>query len=269
PKVIDVPIGTPISEVINAAGGTEEDPFSVIVGGPMMGVVATDLNQPITKIDSGLIVLPTFHPLIQKKTRPLGYDVTLTRAACIRCNLCTQICPRYLLGHRLEPDKIMRAVAHDKTDDVDAIIGALLCTGCGVCTHYGCVMELNPSRVNQEFKDRLTAEQVKNPFTEQRELHFDQMLRKVPTKRLIGRLGLLNYERTAPLVDYPLQVDYVCIPLKQHMGAPAKPVVKQGSYVNHGDLIGKAPEKTLGANIHTSIDGRIVEVSVEHITIQA
>ncbi len=268
PKVIAVPIGTPISEVINAAGGTEEDPFSVIMGGPMMGVVATDLNQPITKIDNGLIVLSTSHPLIQKKIRTLSYDVNLTKAACIRCNLCTEICPRYLLGHRLEPDKIMRAVAYSKTDGSDAIMGAFLCTGCGVCTHYGCVMELDPARVNLEFKDRLITENVKNPFTEHRELHPDQELRKVPTKRLIGRLGLYDYEKDAPLVDYPLQVDFVRIPLKQHTGAPAKPVVKQGTHVNCGDLIGKLPENTLGANVHASIDGRVVEIS-DYIAIQS
>ena len=47
----------------------------------------------------------------------------------------------------------------------------------------------------------------------------------------------------------------VRIPLVQHIGAPAIPVVKSGSVVRKGDVIGEIPEGKLGARVHASIDG--------------
>ena len=69
------------------------------------------------------------------------------------------------------------------------------CTGCGLCTHYGCVMELAPGRINQEFKVKLMQNKVENKFVDQRDPHPDHHIRKVPIIRLIGRLGLKEYEK--------------------------------------------------------------------------
>ena len=51
----------------------------------------------------------------------------------------------------------------------------------------------------------------------------------------------------------------VFIPLRQHIGAPAKPVVAIGDSIKCGQLIGEVKEG-LGANIHSSIAGVVVEV---------
>ncbi len=50
------------------------------------------------------------------------------------------------------------------------------------------------------------------------------------------------------------------IPLQQHIGAPAQPVVKVGDRVAVGDLVARIPEGKLGANLHASIAGQVVEV---------
>ncbi|EHK4067751.1 proline reductase-associated electron transfer protein PrdC [Listeria monocytogenes] len=56
------------------------------------------------------------------------------------------------------------------------------------------------------------------------------------------------------------------IPLKQHVGAPCKPVIAIGDYVEKGQLIAKPAG--LGANIHASVSGEIIAISETAIEIQ-
>ncbi len=58
----------------------------------------------------------------------------------------------------------------------------------------------------------------------------------------------------------------VVIALKQHVGAPCESIVSQGDKVKRGQLI--ATPNGLGANIHSSIDGKIVEVNGFNIVIE-
>ena len=55
--------------------------------------------------------------------------------------------------------------------------------------------------------------------------------------------------------------------LRQHIGAPATPVVKVGDSVKRGSLLA-APEK-LGANVHSSVDGVVKEITEEAVIIEA
>jgi Na+-translocating ferredoxin:NAD+ oxidoreductase RnfC subunit len=48
--------------------------------------------------------------------------------------------------------------------------------------------------------------------------------------------------------------------LKQHLGAPARPVVKVDDHVGQGSLIGEIPDGALGARVHASIEGDVVSV---------
>ena len=60
----------------------------------------------------------------------------------------------------------------------------------------------------------------------------------------------------------------VVIPLKQHSGNPAVPVVKPGDSVQEGQLIGKA-DGLISANIHSSVPGKVTEISnTNYITIE-
>lgn len=51
----------------------------------------------------------------------------------------------------------------------------------------------------------------------------------------------------------------VSIPMNQHIGAPANPVVKKGDDVKVGTLIGKG-ESFISANIHSSVSGKVFAV---------
>jgi Na+-translocating ferredoxin:NAD+ oxidoreductase RnfC subunit len=71
------------------------------------------------------------------------------------------------------------------------------------------------------------------------------------------------------MVDKEIAVDKVRIPLKQHIGVPATPVVEVGADVQVGDLIGAVEKDKVGANVHASIDGKVTFVSKELIEISA
>ena len=54
--------------------------------------------------------------------------------------------------------------------------------------------------------------------------------------------------------------------LKQHIGSPAKAVVKPGDRVRRGSLL--AVPEGLGANVHSSVDGLIREVKEDRILVE-
>lgn len=269
PMTVEVPVGTPLRELVAMAGGPTDEPYGVIVGGPMMGKVETDLDTPIDKTTSGIVVLPSDHPLMLKKQDDMSHKLKLARAACIRCSLCTQTCPRSLLGHHLWPDRLMRAMAYNVTCDPSDLTNAFLCVECGVCTTYACPMGLDPCAMNREIKARLAKEGLDNPHRA-KDLTPNQYrsTRKIPTYRLVGRLGLLEYDREAPVRAVDHIVRKVRIPLKQHIGAPAKPTVIVGDTVKEGEVIAEIPEGSLGARVHASIAGRVTKI-LDHIEITA
>jgi Na+-translocating ferredoxin:NAD+ oxidoreductase RnfC subunit len=265
PSTFEVPIGISMKELIEKAGGATVNPYRIIVGGPMMGYVGNE-EDPVTKTTGGIIVLPAEHPLILKKIRDISRNAKLAQAACIRCTLCTQSCPRNLLGHDISPDRVMKSVAFGLSRDVKSITNAFLCVECGVCTYFACPMELDPMKINREIKMQLSKAGVKNPHkrTELEVNEFREM-RKVPVNRLIARLGLTEYDVSAPMKG-KIETKKVRIPLKMHIGAPATPLVKVGDIVKEGDVIGRVNEG-LGANVHASISGKVTEVS-GHIVIE-
>lgn len=85
---------------------------------------------------------------------------------------------------------------------------------------------------------------------------------KKPSLKTFKRGGLfleenkLTEKKPIEKTHYPR---FVRIPLLQHTGAPAKPLVKEGDNVNEGDLIGEAVG-FISANVHTSVSGRVVSI---------
>ena len=263
PSTMEFPIGTPISEAIKAAGGATIDEYKVLINGAMMGSIL-DEEKPITKLTSGIIILPKLHYVVRMKEERISTKVIVTKAACIRCQLCTDVCPRFLLGHNLYPDKVMRGVAWGAPDDPDYMTGTFLCCACGACTYYGCPMGLDPCKMMMEVRSQLVNEGMKNPHHRKVfSAHFEREFRKLPVKRLISRLDLTAYDHKAPIGKHSRKIRRVSIPLKQHIGDPAIPIVEVGDSVNKGDLIGKIPNGSLGATIHASISGIVKHVGHE------
>ncbi len=280
PKTLNLPIGTPVGEAIAWAGGikiprwsarTEED-YAVVVGGPMMGRLAEHLSEPVTKTTTGLIVLPRNGPVVRSLSRPLGSWVKRGRSTCDQCRDCTDLCPRYLLGHDLEPHKVMRSINYGLAEPTAIITAAVLCCECRLCEAYACPLGLSPMAYYQEIKRQLAAQGWENVVHKRADLtpHPMREYRRVPVERLVARLGLSEYQECiCPLDEREYQPRRVTIPLKQHIGAPSRSVVKVGDGVERGDLIAKIPEGKLGANVHASISGRVESVTGEHIVIVA
>jgi len=268
PLILKVPLGLSVGEVITAAGGARLGEFRVVLGGPMMGQVVSDLSTPVSKTTSGVLVLAPDHPVVLDKVKDPARLRNITRLACCQCSRCTDMCPRYLLGHSLNPHKIMRQLGSTSPAALESQKDALICSECGVCEKYACPMMISPREVNAQIKRALLAQGVKRPTIREdyRPSAFREG-RKIPTQRLMERLQIKKYDRHPRFDSREIPADRVSIPLKQHLGAPARPVVKPGDRVKKGDLLGEIPEKALGARIHASLAGRVVSVD-DQVVIQ-
>lgn len=61
-----------------------------------------------------------------------------------------------------------------------------------------------------------------------------------------------------PIVDLPRPVEVV-LPLSQHIGAPARPVVKIGDHVVRGQMIAE-PDGFVSVPVHTPVSGKVVKI---------
>ncbi len=112
-----VRIGTPVSALIDAAGGLPDDAGTVINGGPMMGKALNDLEVPVTKGTSGILVFTK-----KESFRP-------QEQLCIRCARCLTICP---MG--LEP-YLLAVLADKKRLEECEDEGIMDCMECGSCLY--------------------------------------------------------------------------------------------------------------------------------------
>lgn len=269
PSIVRAHIGTPIGEIIELCGGpTVEDPV-IIKGGPIMGTLETDLDEPVTKMMGGIIVLPQEHPAVYMKRKSLDVIVKQSKAACCQCTYCTELCPRYLLGHELKPHIIMRQIGYGIDFPTGTIESAVLCSGCGLCEVYACVMGLSPKKVIDAIKYRLNSNGYKPDFREREILVHDMRdYRKIPAGRIIQRLKLSSYENKNLREIIETDPKRVEILLKQHFGEPARPIVNVGDVVEEGSLIADVPPQTLGVPVHSSISGKVTFIDEEKIIIQ-
>lgn len=109
-------IGTPVKALIEAAGGIPEDCEKIIGGGPMMGRAFANIDVPIHKGSSGIL-------LMSKEESKRGEI-----ANCIRCAKCVSVCP---MG--LEPFLLSKVSAKSLWDMAEENHIAD-CIECGSCS---------------------------------------------------------------------------------------------------------------------------------------
>ena len=117
PSNFKVRIGTPVSELIEAAGGLPENCGKIINGGPMMGKSVTNTEIPVTKGTSGILILP-------EKESKRGETMP-----CIRCSRCVSVCP---MG--LEPYLLM-TLSEKQIWDRAEVEHVMDCIECGSCSY--------------------------------------------------------------------------------------------------------------------------------------
>jgi electron transport complex protein RnfC len=111
-------IGTLASDLIQQAGGYQNSPEQLILGGPMMGFDLASDHIPITKGANCLLC-----PVPEELPRPDAAQ------ACIRCGRCADVCPAHLLPQQLY--WYSRAKDLEKTQDYNLFD----CIECGCCSH--------------------------------------------------------------------------------------------------------------------------------------
>jgi Na+-translocating ferredoxin:NAD+ oxidoreductase RnfC subunit len=268
PCTVRVPIGTSLRDLLRLAGAAPIADFGALTGGIMMGRLADDLDEPVTRTTGGLIILPEGHPVLRRYRRTMTEVNRIGRSACDQCSFCTEFCPRYLLGHPIEPHRAMRALGF-VMDREPQVIGTLFCCECNLCTMIACPEDLDPKNVCTQNKRRLMQEKARWPGNRD-DVHPHGMFdgRRVPVKRLINKLDLREFRNEGPMVELSGEPERVAIPMKMHVGAPAKPCVAKGDRVRVGDTIGRMADGALGVDVHASVDGTVEESGDARIVIR-
>lgn len=275
PLMLNVPIGTSLQEcIIQAVPKLKE--HDIVVGGPMMGKVYRG-NQigdlTVTKTTGNIIVLPQNHYLVTRAELPLSSIIAQTKSACVQCKMCTDMCPRYLIGHKIRPHKVMRSIYREKEiindGEYETIFGdAVNCCDCGLCEMFACPMGLSPRKVNSFIKGQLTRRGLKPIANKIPEALEELPYRRIPTERLVARLDLMKYFYSHAKECISIEPKRVSILIKQHIGVPGNPCVSVNDTVRRGDLIVKAKEDSLSVNVHASISGKIMLVDNKQIVIE-
>ena len=144
PKNLTCRIGTCFSELVAAAGGFKEEPFKLIMGGPMMGTALADIEIPVVKATNA------FLGFLQHD------DIYSKEQICIRCGRCVSACPMnlmplymYMHYHKENFDELVKLNVRD-------------CIECGCCS-YVCPGRLFLTQTFSVAKTRLN---LRNNYSE-------------------------------------------------------------------------------------------------------
>lgn len=138
PQNLRVRIGTPLDYIFEAAGGFKEEPYKIIMGGPMMGNAQHDLSVPIIKGTNALLAL-------SKKE-----DKSVENPVCIRCGKCISVCPMRLMPIYMQ--------IYERRDDLEKLreLNVTDCIECGACS-YICPGRLYLTQSFKTAKTKLAA----------------------------------------------------------------------------------------------------------------
>ena len=270
PVTVQIPVGSTFADAIQLAGGPSVADFAVMESGVMMGKRVTDLTLPVTKRTGGLILLPADHLLINRYDRTTQQKHRIGHSACDQCTYCTELCPRYLLGYDIQPHLVMRSLGFSVMGSDLWNKYALLCCSCGLCSLYACPEDLYPREACEQAIDDMRAVGVTRwTGSDEVRIHPMKASRRVPLKQLMNKLGIAQFEAEAAFSSIDWQPKHVYLPLLQHLGKPAVPVVASGDRVKAGDVVADIPPNELGARVHASISGTVTQVTGERIVIEA
>jgi len=136
PANLIVPVGTKLRDLLDACGGLTDDAREIVNGGPMMGFAQANLDAPVLKGTTGIVVLTKKEVKAQRTY------------ACIRCGHCLDSCPVFLdpqiLGVLAKAARYQEMTEHNLSD----------CMLCGCCS-YVCPSNIPLSQLFQLSKTAL------------------------------------------------------------------------------------------------------------------
>jgi Na+-translocating ferredoxin:NAD+ oxidoreductase RnfC subunit len=267
PATLRVPIGTTYRDCLEAVGGLTTDDPVLCIGGLMMGQTTDDLDAPITKTATGVVILPRDHHVMERKLKPAKAQAQIGKSACDQCRYCTEYCPRFLLGYAVEPHQVMRSLAFTATGADYWNQWASLCCSCGLCTLYACPEELFPKEACDDSKAAMRRANLKWTGPTTIKAHPMRDGRHVPIKTLTKKLHVQQYDLPAPLWTGRLEPRRLVLPLKQSAGSACQPKVKAGERVSAGQIIGEPAPNALGAVLHAPLAGTVQEVTEQAIVL--
>lgn len=119
PGNLIVPVGTKLIDLLDYCGGLTDDVAEVVVGGPMMGLAQANLEAPVTKGTTGVVVLT------RDEVR------SPTRYPCIHCGRCLEACPVFLNPSELG---LLATARHYEEMEALHLADCMLCGSCSyVC----------------------------------------------------------------------------------------------------------------------------------------
>ena len=148
PKNLIVPIGAPVSALVDACGGFKEEPKKVLYGGPMMGIALPDLTSPVLKQTNAVLFFGKKEATPPKVT------------PCIKCGRCIDHCP-----FGLDPTAISKAYKANDPETLEKL-KVNLCMECGCCS-YVCPARRNIVQRNKMAKTMLRNYQIERKKREE------------------------------------------------------------------------------------------------------
>ncbi len=259
-----IPIGTSYHDLLGFAGEATADDIVVVDGGPMMGSITDDWATPVTSVSSGVVAVARESTLSVRKSQSVQSLKRFGKSACDQCCLCTEMCPRYLLGYPVKPHMVMRSLQVSDAESETLSFWAQACSECNICSLWACPEGLDPKGVCSATKRALrerggwvSPEELQRMA---KDVHHLKTYRSVPTSRLTRRLGLQAFDGDAPFASCDIEPEHVAIPLHQNAAPPAVPVVGIGDDVEVGQIIAGPAEGEMGVPVHASIDGTVTSV---------
>lgn len=140
PRNLQVLLGTPVRDCLEACGYEPDERHRIILGGPMMGMHIRNTDIPVIKTTNCILV---------NETEPVPQE-----QPCIRCGKCFEVCPVRLMPQEL--------YWHAKSDNLEQSQNYHIfdCIECGCCS-YVCPSQIPLVQYFRYSKSRIAAEERK------------------------------------------------------------------------------------------------------------
>jgi electron transport complex protein RnfC len=117
PSNLIVPVGTKLRDAVAYCGGLTDDAAEILFGGPMMGAPQSDLDTPLIKGTSGVVILN------RAQSKPVR------TYPCIQCGHCLNACPVFL-----NPSLLGQLAQAGRYEDMQKA-NLMDCMLCGSCSY--------------------------------------------------------------------------------------------------------------------------------------